>query len=182
MKKTLSETLNLSKYHFEHQAQEVLLQDVNRGSKTAAFGLIDQLRRNLVKDPYSISEPVREWLVKCLTDIAFNKVKGKTALGLSGKAKLHDPEHIIHLTVDQVYQYIKNTGLPLHKSSTSPSAFLDAATKFNISVSTAEKYYYFALKNHTVVDEDFLRNIIGLTDEEIKDDNIMNHYPIGNRI
>ncbi len=176
MNRTYSQILN------DGEHLEVLLQDLNNGSKSSAFAMIYELQNRLIKDPSSIPEPVREWLVKCLTDIAFNKVKGKTALGLSGKAKLHDPEHIIHLTVDQVYQYIKNTGLPLHKSATSPSAFIDAATKFNISVSTAEKYYYFALKNHTVVDEDFLRNIIGLTDEEIENDKIMNHYPIGNGI
>jgi len=176
MNRTYSEILNDGKH------LEVLLQDLNNGSKSSAFAMIYELQNRLIKDPSSIPKSVREWLAGCLTDIACNNISGKKALGLSGKTKLHDPEHIIHLTVDQVYQYIKNTGLPLHKSATSLSAFIDAATKFNISVSTAEKYYYFALKNHTVVDEDFLRNIIGLTDEEIENDKIMNHYPIGNGI
>jgi hypothetical protein len=146
---------------------EVLLQDLNNGSRSSAFAMIYELQNRLIKDPSSIPEPVREWLVKCLTDIAFNKVKGKTALGLSGKAKLHDPEHIIHLTVNQVYQYIINTGLPLHKSATSPSAFRDAADKFNISPSTAESYYRHAKDNYFHQDADFLRDFFGLTDEEI---------------
>ncbi len=167
MKKTLSETLNLSKYHFEHQIQEVLLQDVNRGSKTAAFGLIAELRRNLVKDPYSISEPVREWLVKCLLDITFKKVSGKKALGLTGKSQLTEPEHPIQFKTQEVYDHITKTGLPLHKSTTSPSAFRDAADKFNISPSTAEKYYSHAKDHYFAQSADFLRDIVGLTDEEI---------------
>ena len=167
MKKTLSETLNLGKYYFEHQTQEIFLQDVNRGSKTAAFGLIDQLRRKLVKDPYSISEPVREWLVKCLIDITFNNVSGKKALGLTGKSQLTEPEHPIQFKTQDVYDYITKTGLPLHKSTTSPSAFRDAADKFNISPSTAESYYRHAKDNYFHQDADFLRDFFGLTDEEI---------------
>jgi hypothetical protein len=176
MNRTFSEILN------DGGHLEILLQDLNNGSKTSALLMVNELNKRLINSPSSIPKSVREWLADCLTDIACNNISGKKALGLSGKTKLHDPEHIIHLTVDQVYQYIINTGLPLHKSATSPSAFIDAATKFNISASSAEKYYYFALKNYTDVDEDFLRNIIGLTDEEIENDKIMNHYPIRNGI
>lgn len=176
MNRTLSEILN------DGGHLTALLQDLNNGSKSSAFRMIYELKKRLIKDPSSIPEPVREWLVDCLIDIAYNNISGKKALGLTSKAKLKDPEHVIHFTVDQVYWHIKNTGLPLHKDPTVPSAFTDAATKFNISVSTAEKYYYFAQNNYTIVDDDFLRNIVGLTDDEIENDKIMSHYPIGNRI
>jgi hypothetical protein len=174
MKKTLSETLYSSKYQLQHQNQEILLQDVNRGSKTAAFGLIDELRRNLVKDPYSISEPVREWLVKCLLDITFKKVSGKKALGLTGKNQMIEPEHPIQFKTQEIYDHITKTGLPLHKSTTSPSAFRDAADKFNISPSTAESYYRHAKDNYFYQDAEFLRDITGLTDEEINSDQNLN--------
>jgi hypothetical protein len=174
MKKTPLGSLNSSEYQIKHMFQEIWLQDVKRGSKTAAFSLIDELRRNLVKDPYSISEPVREWLVECLVDIAFNKVTGKKALGLTGKNQLTEPEHPIQFKTQDIYDHITKTGLPLHKSTTSPSAFRDAADKFNISPSTAESYYRHAKDNYFYQDAEFLRDIIGLTDEEINSDQNLN--------
>lgn len=147
---------------------ESLLEEIKNGSRSSAFEMIHKLNQKLKDDPSSIPKPVRDWLADSLIDIAFNNISGKAALGLTGKAKLEDPNHPIQITIDQVYWYIKSTGLPIHKSGTSPSAFRDAAKKFNISASTAEKYYYFAERSKTFVDENFLRDIVGLTDDEIQ--------------
>ncbi len=161
MNRTYSEILN------DGGHLEVLLQNLNNGSRSSAINMILELQKRLKKDPSSIPESVREWLADCLADIAFNNVSGKKALGLNGKSALAEPEHKIHFLIDNVYQHIKKSGLPLHKSTTSPSAFIDAANKFNISASTAENYYRHAKDNYIDEDADFLRDIVGLTDEEI---------------
>jgi len=176
MNRTYSQILN------DGEHLEVLLQDINNGSKTSALLMVNELKKRLIKNPSSIPKSVREWLADCLTDIACNDVTGKKALGLTGQTKLWNPHHSIHLTVAQVHQFIKDKSLPLHKSETSPSAFADAGAEFNISTSNAEKYYYFAEKHYPSLDDDFLRDIVGLTDDEIEHEKNKGDYPIANRI
>lgn len=147
---------------------EILLRQLQEGSRSSAFLLLREISNRLRSDPSSIPQSVREWLADSLNDIAYERVPGAKALGVKGKAKILDPEDTIHFTVKAVFEHIQASGLPLHLSETSPSAFKDAAIKFNISASTAAKYFYFAQQNYPNLTElEYLKEVIGLSDEDI---------------
>ena len=152
------------------EALEGVLEEVKAGSRSAAYLLLSEISRRLTDEPETIPKTVREWLSESLQSIAYGEPAIKI-LGLTGKSLFSDKENPIHFTIEAVYDHIVEKGLPLHKSDTSPSAFQDAADKFHISPSTAEKYYYFAEKNYITYYDNFYREIVGLTEQEIEDKN-----------
>lgn len=145
-----------------------VLDEVKAGSSSAAYLLLWEITRRLTDEPDTIPRPVRKWLSESLQDIV-RGASAKKTLGLTRKSSLNDSADPIQYKVQAVYEHIVERGLPLHKSTTSPSAFHDAAKIFHISPSTAEKYYYIAEKNYVTYDENFYREVVGLTQEEIDD-------------